>query len=187
MAPAGGGAENGVGGIFPCWNAAATLGGKRKKKKRKERIPGKKKTVTRPRKRRVTRPCHAPRSRHAACAAVPTPDTSLAPGEHLRLLETIIVTAGTRELLRGCHTPGQGGWMGGWERKINQPRRGIRSVPPGHAVLEWQRGEGWGGARSRKRGARKGRNSTGIDWKEGKRWGNWEHHKENGQRAIERG
>lgn len=43
MAPAGGGAENGVGGIFPCWNAAATLGGKRKKKKRKERIPGKKK------------------------------------------------------------------------------------------------------------------------------------------------
>lgn len=32
MAPAGGGAENGVGGIFPCWKAAATLGGKRKEK-----------------------------------------------------------------------------------------------------------------------------------------------------------
>lgn len=112
MAPAGGGAENGVGGIFPCWNAAATLGGKRKKKKRKERIPGKKKKpVTRPEEApRVARPCHAPRSRHAA-----VPGTWGAP--ETPVLETIIVTAATRELLRGCHTPGREGWEG-WERKI---------------------------------------------------------------------
>lgn len=48
MAPPGGGAENGVGGIFPCWNAAATLGGKKKEKKR-ERIP-EEKIVTKRRK-----------------------------------------------------------------------------------------------------------------------------------------
>lgn len=179
MAPAGGGAENGVGGIFPCWNAAATLGGKRKKKKRKERIPRKKKPVTRPRKRRVTRPCHAPRSHHAACAAVPTPDTSLAPGEHLRLLETIIVTAGTRELLSGCHSSGQGRRGVGEEKKpqsttSRDPQRSTGTCCAGMAM---ERGLG--------KGARKGSNSTGIDWKEGKRWGSWKHHKENRQREIE--
>lgn len=179
MAPAGGGAENGVGGIFPCWNAAATLGGKRKKKKRKERIPRKKKPVTRPRKRRVTRPCHAPRSHHAACAAVPTPDTSLAPGEHLRLLETIIVTAGTRELLHGCHSPGQG-QEGGWERKKNTINHVAGSAAFHRDMLCWN----GNGARAGE-GTRKGRNSTGIDWKEGKRWGRWKHHKENRQREIE--
>lgn len=160
MAPAGGGAENGVGGIFPCWNAAATLGGKRKKKKRKERIPGKKKhqLLGRGREGRVARPCHAPRSRHAACAAVPTPDTSRAPGEHLRLLETIIVTAGTRELLCGCHTPGQGGREGRWEREKPKINHVAASAAFHRDMLCWNgHGERAGeGAKSRKWGERRG-------------------------------
>lgn len=48
-----------------------------------------------------------------------------------------------------------GGWEGEGKKEI-KPRRGIRSVPPGHAVLEWQRGEGWGGGKEQEMQGKEG-------------------------------
>lgn len=72
----------------------------------------------------------------------------------------------------------EGGEVGEEKPKINHV---AGSAAFHRDMLCWNgRGDRAGeGAKSRKRGARKGRNSTGIEWEEGKRWGSWKHHKEN--------